>query len=64
MRRLVFTIASALSLLLGLAAATLWVRSYWRTDEVSYFMACNPGLISIGCKSPSVSIRRAAAWKS
>jgi hypothetical protein len=33
MLRTLFTLAAALSLLLGLATATLWVRSYWYTDR-------------------------------
>ena len=36
MRRWLFNLAVATSLLLGLATAALWVRSYWRYDEVTW----------------------------
>lgn len=36
MKRL-FTILSALSLLLCTATAALWVRSYWRSDAIVYY---------------------------
>ena len=35
MKRRLFTIAAALSCLLGIAAAASWVRSYWVYDQVS-----------------------------
>lgn len=34
MRRRLFTLCSALSLLLFVAVCALWVRSYWRQDEL------------------------------
>ena len=36
MKRKLFTTASVISLLLCLATASLWVRSYWYYDSVSY----------------------------
>jgi hypothetical protein len=36
--RHVFTILSALSLLLCVATCVLWVRSYWRCDQLSAFI--------------------------
>ena len=36
MARRLFTLLSALSLLLSLAAVALWVRSYWLFDDLSY----------------------------
>jgi hypothetical protein len=37
MRRRLFTLASAVSLLLCVATAVLWVRSYFYCDEVEWF---------------------------
>jgi hypothetical protein len=36
MLRRVFTAASGLSLLMGIAAAMLWIRSYWYWDDLSF----------------------------
>ena len=40
-RRRIFTALSVLSLLLCLATIALWVRSYWRSDVVSYVVDPN-----------------------
>jgi hypothetical protein len=47
MRRRLFTLLSALSLLLCMASVVLWVRSYWITDR---------------CRLPGESPPRHAAW--
>ena len=39
MNRIWFNFAAAVSLLLGIAAVVLWVRSYWVGDTISYFRA-------------------------
>lgn len=36
MKRWGINIASALALLLCVAIAVLWVRSYWRCDQLAY----------------------------
>jgi hypothetical protein len=37
MTRIIFTLASALSLLLCVATCVMWVRSYWRDDQIGTF---------------------------
>src|SRR5215469_1794110 len=46
MRRRLFAVASAVSLLLLVSAGLLWVRSYWRQDTV-YHVGQNWSTISV-----------------
>jgi hypothetical protein len=36
-RRRLFNLAAAVSLALCVATGTLWARSYWREDQLTYF---------------------------
>ncbi len=53
MRWRIFSILAAVSLLLCLATAGLWVRSYWRMDTVSRCSGMGDGLRerALGCRS-------------
>ena len=48
MRRRLFTLCSALSLLLFLAVCTLWARSCWRHDSVTWYGSHPSGVIGVG----------------
>ncbi len=42
MRRRLFNLAAAVSLVLWVATVVLWVRSYYRFDSLGYFFDCDP----------------------
>lgn len=65
MKRSILARLSAISLAICIAASTLWVRSYWRSDAVFYFgpsgqhaIQCFSGLLVIGSDNIAHTDRR------
>ncbi|MGH7179663.1 MAG: hypothetical protein ACREJC_19970 [Tepidisphaeraceae bacterium] len=66
MRRPLFTIAAAMSLLLCLATAVLWIRSYWAWDEIGHLTATgagNPRVMSTFRMNSAGGVLHVSIWK-
>jgi hypothetical protein len=68
MRRRLLNLLTALSLLLCVAVAALWVRSYWRYDQVNWFsadsglcLASGDGILAV-MFGPNYNGAGAVAW--
>jgi len=51
MKRRLFNLLAAVSLVLCLATLPLWVRSYWRSDDLSYTRSTQEELVNFGPQS-------------
>ena len=62
MKRRVFNLAAALSLMLCLATVALWVRSYWVRDDVMY-RSVNVWSVIGQCRFVTASPRTGFRWE-
>lgn len=61
MKRRLFTILSALSLLLCVGVVVLWVRSYWREDRISVAYGAGP-YRAMSVRLGELHFQRAGNW--
>ncbi len=61
MRRWIFNILAAVSLVLCLAVAGLWVRSYWCCDNVAHLLPADGRIAADGTGLP-ISVGPAHVW--